>query len=82
MFALEAEIGFVVKGSKLQQHISPFSKKQVKEAVTEVCLCLELVGTRYKDVENATTYQKLADCICAGGVVSKSIPCKSSLHIA
>ncbi|GBG24477.1 Hypothetical Protein FCC1311_062001 [Hondaea fermentalgiana] len=48
---------------------APFDAAQVWRAVGETRMALELVGSRFTDVAGAPPLLKLADSICAGGVV-------------
>mmetsp|Transcript_16225 Transcript_16225/g.26459 ORF Transcript_16225/g.26459 Transcript_16225/m.26459 type:complete len:291 (-) Transcript_16225:1234-2106(-) len=71
IFALEAEIGFVL-GKDLRVEDAPYSLEDVRAAVGYACLSLELVGTRFRDFSKAERMQSLGDSLCAGGVVNST----------
>mmetsp|Transcript_5302 Transcript_5302/g.9546 ORF Transcript_5302/g.9546 Transcript_5302/m.9546 type:complete len:297 (+) Transcript_5302:103-993(+) len=69
VFAVELEIAFIM-GKTLQASGAPYTEHEVTEAVEHVCLALEVVGSRFgAQVDKVPSLLRLADCLCAGGVV-------------
>jgi 2-keto-4-pentenoate hydratase len=75
LFAMEAEFAFVL-GADLAPTAdgAPRSEAEVWDAVAEVALAIELVGTRHT-LADATNFEKLADACCAAG--ARSAPTSS-----
>lgn len=68
LFNIEAEIAFVLSSS-IHQHSAPFTELQIWENTNGIYPCIELCGRRHNLNDQVSSFQKLADYSCAGGVV-------------
>jgi len=64
---VEQEIAFVM-GRDLPERPTPYSMEEVCEAVSEVRLVLELIGSRFLPEANAEYLEALADCLSNEGL--------------
>lgn len=65
---LELEIGLLL-GSDLPERAEPYRPEDVRAAVSEVVVCLELFASRYADFSTRSAMEKLADSQNAAGAV-------------
>jgi 2-keto-4-pentenoate hydratase len=59
---IEPEVAFVM-ARDLAGRGTPWSEAEVKSAIAETRLVLEILGTRYADAANASWLEHLADCV-------------------
>jgi len=59
---IEPEVAFVM-GRDLPRRDTPYSEGEVRAAIAETRLVLELLGTRYADPASVTRPEMLADCV-------------------
>ncbi|MET0682661.1 MAG: 2-keto-4-pentenoate hydratase [Casimicrobiaceae bacterium] len=59
---IEPEIAFVMRAD-LPQRRAPYSEAEVRAAIAETRMVLELLGTRYADPTAVTWLEMLADCV-------------------
>jgi 2-keto-4-pentenoate hydratase len=59
---IEPEVAFVMKGD-LPRRDAPYSDADVRAAIGETRLVLELLGTRYADPASADWLEMMADCV-------------------
>jgi 2-keto-4-pentenoate hydratase len=59
---IEPEVAFVM-GSDLPQRDTPYSEAEVRAAIAEPRIVLELLGTRYADPAVASWPEMMADCV-------------------
>lgn len=59
---IEPEIAFVM-GRDLPQRATPYSEAEVRAAIAEPRLALELLGTRYADPASVSWTEMMADCV-------------------
>ena len=59
---IEPEVAFVL-GRDLPQRATPYSEAEVRDAITEPRLVLELLGSRYADPAPATWAEMMADSV-------------------
>ena len=59
---IEPEVAFVL-GRDLPQRAQPYSEAEVRDAIAETRLVLELIGSRYADPASATWAELMADSI-------------------
>jgi 2-keto-4-pentenoate hydratase len=64
---IEPEIAFVL-GRDLPPRATPYSEAEVRAAIGEVRLVLELLGSRYIDPEGLPFLEMLADCVSNQGL--------------
>ena len=59
---IEPEVAFVL-GRDLSHRAHPYSHAEIREAIGETRLVLELIGSRYADPASATWAELMADCV-------------------
>ncbi len=59
---IEPEVAFVM-GKDLPQRDEPYSEAEIREAIAEPRLVLEILGTRYADPAAASWPEMVADCV-------------------
>jgi 2-keto-4-pentenoate hydratase len=64
---VEGEVAFVFRRD-LPPRSTPYTRDEVA-AVVDACAAIEVVTSRYKDLDKASTLEKLADCISNGAFV-------------
>ena len=64
---IEPEIAFVI-GRNLPPRAEPYSEEEVRGAIGEVRLVLELLGSRYRETAGLPFAEMLADCISNQGL--------------
>jgi 2-keto-4-pentenoate hydratase len=64
---VEGEVAFVFRRD-LPPRATPYSRDEVAAAV-DACAAIEVVTSRYQNLDKASTLEKLADCISNGAFV-------------
>jgi 2-keto-4-pentenoate hydratase len=64
---IEPEIAFVM-AHDLAPRVSPYTQSEIRDAIGEARLVLEVLGSRYSDAENATFPEMLADGLANQGL--------------
>jgi 2-keto-4-pentenoate hydratase len=64
---VEGEVAFVFRRD-LPPRAAPYSRDEVAAAV-DACAAIEVVASRYQNLDKASTLEKLADCISNGAFV-------------
>ena len=64
---IEPEIAFVL-GRDLPPRAAPYTEHEIRDAVKEVRLVLELIGSRYLDAKELPFIEALADCVSNQGL--------------